>query len=125
VIVAEFDDEMLALVKSAIKPGDEISTLSIKRLNRIAAIERIGVWVETKRSDERGAGPQLVPAWMIITGWNQLRKTGALSQNELLNELNVKRSAFVCALLATFSGVIVRSTRPTVLELSSSYAALN
>jgi hypothetical protein len=31
----------------------------------------------------------------------------------------VKRSAFVCALLAQFPDVVVRSTRPTVLELVS------
>jgi hypothetical protein len=32
---------------------------------------------------------------------------------------NVKRSAFVCALLVPFPDVVVRSTRPTVLELLS------
>jgi Family of unknown function (DUF6884) len=48
-----------------------------------------------------------------------LRQMGELSQNELLNDLNVKRSAFVCALLAQFPDVVVRSTRPTVLELVS------
>ncbi|MGO9733520.1 hypothetical protein [Mycobacterium sp.] len=39
--------------------------------------------------------------------------------HELLHELNVKRSAFVCALLAQFPDVVVRSTRPIILELIS------
>jgi hypothetical protein len=56
---------------------------------------------------------------MIVVAWNHLQKKGELSQNELLNDLNVKRSAFVCALLAQFPDVVVRSTRPTVLELIS------
>ena len=71
------------------------------------------------RSDERGSGPQTVPAWMIAVAWNRLRQKGELSQNELLNDLNVKRSAFVVALFAQFPDVVVRSTRPTVLELVS------
>jgi hypothetical protein len=41
-----------------------------------------------------------------------------LSQNELLNDLNVKRSAFVCALLAQFPDVVVESLQPTVLKFS-------
>ncbi len=100
-------------------PGDEIATLSNKRPNRIVSIEPSGIEVETLRSDRLGSGPQVVPAWMIITAWNHLRQRGALSHSELLNDLNVKRSAFVCALLARFPDVIVRSTRPMVLGLIS------
>jgi hypothetical protein len=37
---------------------------------------------------------------MIVVAWHHLRQNGELSQNELLNNLNVKRSVFVCALLA-------------------------
>jgi hypothetical protein len=113
---AEFDDELLERVQSVVEPGDEISTVSNKRPNRIVAIDRLGVSVETLRSDRRGSGPQLVPAWMIVAAWKRLKQKGELSQNELLNELNVKRSAFVVALLAQFPDVVVRSTRPTVLE---------
>ena len=47
-----------------------------------------------------GLHPQIVPAWMIVAAWEHLRQNGALTHQELLNELNVKRSAFVCALLA-------------------------
>lgn len=44
-------------------------------------------------------------------------RQGELAQQDLLNELNVKRSAFVCALLAKLPEVRIRSTKPTILEL--------
>ena len=115
----ELDDELFDRVRSAIKSGDEISTLSNKRPNRVISVDRSGVSVETLRSDRLGTGPQVVPAWMIVAAWEHLRERGELTHRELLNELNVKRSAFVCALLAQFPGVVVRSTRPIVLELVS------
>ena len=115
----ELDDELFELVRASIKPGDEIATLTDERPNRVVSIDRTGIGVETLRSDRRGSGPQTVPAWMIVVAWNRLREKGELSQNELLNDLKVKRSAFVCALLAQFPDVVVRSTRPTILELNS------
>jgi hypothetical protein len=115
----ELDDELFSRVLSVVESGDEITTLSNKRPNRIASIDRSGVSVETLRSDRRGTGPQIVPAWMIVAAWEHLRQNGELTHQELLNELNVKRSAFVCALLARFPDVVVRSTRPIVLELIS------
>ena len=69
------------------------------------------------RSKSRGSGPQLVPAWMIVTAWQHLQKVGVLSHSELLEDLKVKRSAFVIALLAQFSDVVIRSTLPIVVEL--------
>lgn len=114
---ADFDDELFKLVSEVVGPGTVILTLSTKNLNRITAVDRKGVWVETERSMSLGSGPQLVPAWMIAAAWDRLGDKGELSQQELLNELNVKRSAFVCALVAKFPEVHIRSTRPTVLEL--------
>lgn len=98
--------------------GDEIETLGIKRVNRIAAVDPSGVYVETTRSQERGSGPQRVPAWMIASAWDHLQRHSELSQVTLLNHLNVKRSAFVCALMALFPDVVVRSTQPVVLALT-------
>jgi hypothetical protein len=112
----ELDDDLYGRITSVVEAGSEIPTLSIKRPNWISSLDRGGVWVETERSRARGAGPQLVPAWMIVTAWKRLRENGNLSQVELLNQLNVKRSAFVCALLAQFHDVDVRQHRPTVLE---------
>jgi hypothetical protein len=115
--VTELDDDLLERILSAVQPGDEILTLSSKRPNVIAAVDREGIWVETLRSQSRGSGPQLVPAWMIVKAWQHLRKAGALTHTELLEDLNVKRSAFVIALLAQFPEVVVKSTEPIVIEL--------
>jgi hypothetical protein len=114
---APFDDDLFDQVSEVVGPRTVILTLTIKRLNRIIDVDREGVLVETERSLSRASGPQRVPAWMIAAAWNRLCDKGELSQLELLNELNVKRSAFVCALVAKFPGVVIRSTRPTVLEL--------
>ena len=119
---AEFDEALFQKVTQVVGPGTAILTLSTKNLNRVTAVDRKGVWVETERSMRLGAGPQLVPAWMIAAAWDRLRDKGELSQQELLNELNVKRSAFVCALVAKFPEVHIRSTRPTVLELQKEMA---
>lgn len=116
---AEFDDDLFARVTDVAGPGTAILTLSTKNLNRISSVTRKGVFVETERSMKLGTGPQLVPAWMIAAAWEWLCDKGELSQQELLNELNVKRSAFVCALVAKFPEVHIRSTRPTVLELET------
>lgn len=116
-IVTELDDELLERILAVVQPGDEILTLSSKRPNVIAAVDREGIWVETLRSQRLGSGPQLVPAWMIIKAWQHLRKAGALTHTELLEDLNVKRSAFVIALLAQFPEVVVKSTEPIVIEL--------
>ncbi|MGE2736074.1 hypothetical protein [Mycolicibacterium vaccae] len=114
---AEFEDDLFDRVSAVAGPGTAILTLSTKNLNRITSVTREGVLVETERSMSLGTGPQLVPAWMIAVVWERLLDKGELSQQELLNELNVKRSAFVCALVAKFPEVHIRSTRPTVLEL--------
>lgn len=97
--------------------GNEIETIANKQINRIAAVDWQVVDVGTARSERLGTGPQHVPAWMIVRAWEHLRRTGELSQPYLLNELNVKRSAFVRALLALFPDVVVRSHRPVVPEL--------
>jgi len=89
----ELDDELFDRVRSVVKSGDEIPTLSNKRPNRIVSIARSGVSVETLRSDCLGTGPQIVPAWMSVAAWEHLRRNGELTHQELLNELNVKGSA--------------------------------
>lgn len=113
----EFDDELFDIVTDVVQAGTVILTLSTKKLNRIIDVTRAGVWVETERSLRLESGPQLVPAWMIAAAWERLQDRGELSQRELLNDLNVKRSAFVCSLVAKFPEVHIRSTHPTVLEL--------
>lgn len=103
----EFDDDLFRRINSVIAVGDEIATLSIKRPNWIAGVERAGIRVETEDSRRKGTGPQLVPAWMIVAAWEHLNRNRTLSQVELRDDLNVKRSAFVCALIAQFPDVVV------------------
>lgn len=53
-----------------------------------------------------------------MAAWNRLKTMGELSHDDLLNKLNVKRSAFVMTLLAQFPDVVVRSTYPTVIAMA-------
>lgn len=94
-----------------------IATLGISRPNRIVSIAPDGILVETDRSAALGTGPQLVPAWMVQTAWDHLRSAGTLTNAHLLNVLNVKRSAFVCALLAQLPEVTVQRIRPITLVM--------
>lgn len=55
---------------------------------------------------------------MISVAIRHLHTYGVLSQQQLLNELNGKRSAFVCALLALLPGVEVASIRPIQVRLA-------
>ena len=80
-----------------------------------------GVWVETERSRALGRPAQLVEAWIIQLAWEWLSTHGTLTNRHLLAEdgLNVKRSSFVCALLARLPGVQVATTRPIALALAA------
>ena len=111
-----FDDELFGLITQAVCPGQVIKTLGKARPNRIVSIDREGLRVETDKSVREGRGPQLVPAWMVISAWHRLLNKGRLSPAEVLNDLNVKRSAFVCALLAHFPGVDVAQDGNIVLR---------
>lgn len=114
----KFDDDLLRRVEAAVQPGAVIVTLGISRPNRVVSVAPDGILVETERSAARGTGPQLVPAWMVQTAWDHLRSAGTLTQDYLMNVLNVKRSAFVCALLAQLPDVDVQRTRPITLVMS-------
>ncbi len=46
-----------------------------------------------------------------------MQKAGVLSNTELLDDLKVKRSSLVIALLAQFPDVVVRSSEPVVVQL--------
>jgi hypothetical protein len=74
----------------------------------------------TEQTKARGRGPQLVPAWMVQPAWDYLQMHGRMSNRYLLanDGLNVKRSSFVCALLAQLPQIEVASTRPITLRLS-------
>jgi len=69
--------------------------------------------VETGR-----AAAQLVPPWMLNLAWEALRARGRLTNRELLQELSVHRSSFVCAVLARLPRTEVERTPEIVLRYS-------
>jgi hypothetical protein len=115
----ELTPHLLEALRAAIPTDTVIVTLANQRPNRVVAIEPRGVTIETERSAKLGREPELVPAWMIQTAWDQLQRRGELSNSELVSSagLNVKRSSAVCALLAQFAEVTVVSRRPIVLRV--------
>ena len=92
---------------------DTVFTISDGKPNRITEVVADGVYVDTDRS----ATPQLVPAWMLTVAWEHLSAHGELTNRFLLADdgLNVKRSSFVCALLAALPEVEVVGRRPVRL----------
>lgn len=113
----EFSEELLAQLRGVVEPGSVVQTLTHGRPVHVVAIEPGGVTVETQRTRNAGSGPRRVPAWMIQAAWDKLVESGQLSNRELLasDDLNVKRSSVVCALLALLPGVEVARVRPIVL----------
>jgi hypothetical protein len=114
------DPALLRRITDAVVVGSEISTLGPDpKPNWIADITPDGVWVETLSSRAKGRRPQLIEAWMIQVAWDYLAAHGSLTNRFLLDKdgLNVKRSSFVCALLARLSDVAVASTKPITLTL--------
>ncbi len=117
------DPDLLRLLRQLASTTPVVTTISSRRPNRISGVGPDGVWIETERSDEKGAGPQHVPAWMIQIAWDHLRREGELTNAYLLaaDGLNVKRSSAVCALLAGLPGVSVASSRPIRLRFSDTH----
>jgi hypothetical protein len=114
------DPTLLSEIERALSGNPEVLTLGTRpQPNWVREITPDGVWVETKRSRAAGRPAQLVEAWMIQSAWEYLQAHGTLTNRFLLSSdgLNVKRSSFVCALLARLPDVSVRSTRPITLAL--------
>lgn len=115
------DPGLLERIRAVAAADPVVTTLSERRPNRIVEITDEGVWVQTQRSLARG-GPELVDAWMIQVAWDYLTAHGRLTNRHLLAQdgLNVKRSSFVCALLARFPDVVIVGHRPIELALAGS-----
>jgi hypothetical protein len=113
------DADLLARLRAAVPVPERIATLGDARPNWVRDITPDGVWVETERSRAAGRPAQLVEAWMIQIAWDWLAAHGTLTNRHLLatDGLNVKRSSFVCALLACLPEVAVRGRRPIELAL--------
>jgi len=111
---------LLREIEAALATNKEVMTLGERpQPNWVRDITPDGVWVETQRSRAAARPAQLVEAWMIQSAWDYLQAHGVLTNRFLLatDGLNVKRSSFVCSLLARLPGVRVVSTRPITLAL--------
>jgi HKD family nuclease len=99
------DPALFHLVQRAVEEDPVFLTLGREpKRNVVKRVEPPGLYVETGRSRATGAGPQLVPSWMVALAWDYLRSHGTLTNRYLLDVLHVHRSAFVCALLARLPG---------------------
>ncbi|MBY5162063.1 phospholipase D family protein [Salsipaludibacter albus] len=117
--------ELWALLRAALRPESVVHTVSSRKPNRIAQLNRAGLWVETERSRRLGREPELVEPWMLDVAWAALVADGELSNTRLLNDLRVHRSSFVCAVLSELPGVEVASRRPIRLVLDTAVSRTN
>lgn len=85
----------------------------------MATYSPAGLWVETERSAAQERGPQLVSPRMLNLAWDVLRARGRLTNREMLGELRIHRSSFVCAVLSRLPGVTVTRSRPIELAYSA------
>jgi hypothetical protein len=110
---------LLSAIRAAVAIDNLFPTVRDGRPNRVHDVTPDGVWVETLESRRKGRPPQLVDAWMIQVAWDRLEACGSLTQRFLVADdgLNMKRSSFVCALLARLPGVEIVSRRPIELAL--------
>ncbi len=104
-----FEPELLALLRNEVARDPQFLTLTRGNPNRVTEVTPYGIYIETDASRAKGRPPQEVPSWMFELAWETLRSRGMLTQQQVLNELNIKRSAAVCAILARLPGVNVVS----------------
>jgi hypothetical protein len=111
------EPDLLAMLAQVARENPRVYTLGPSPAeNRVSDVTASGVWVETARSRTREAGAQLVPPRMLNLAWDTLRTRGRLSNREMLDELRIHRSSFVCAVLARLPGVTVEPGRSIVLR---------
>lgn len=114
------EPELLAMLAAVARDNPRVYTLgSAAAENVVADVTASGLWVKTARSRERSTGAQLVPPRMLNLAWDTLRARGRLSKREMLEELRIHRSSFVCAVLARLPGVTVDPGRTIVLRYSN------
>ena len=111
-----FEPGLLALLQAEVTRNPLFLTLTRGNPNRVTEVTPHGIYVETEASRAKGNPAQEVPSWMFELAWETLRSRGLLTQQEVLHDLNIKRSAAVCAILARLAGVqVVRDGRRTAL----------
>jgi len=108
---------LLAQLQREVERRPLFLTLSHGKPNRVVELNPHGLYIETDASTAKGNPPQLVPSWMFELAYETLRARGRLTQQEVLNTLNIKRSAAVCAVLARLDEVVAtKEGRSTVLR---------
>lgn len=113
------ESELYDAIRSEVARDPSFRTLgNAPKSNIVREVTPFGLYVETDRTRAQHQPPQLVPAWMIELAYSYLIEHGALSNAYLIanDGLNVKRSSFVCALLARLPGIRVRTGGPITLE---------
>ena len=111
-----FHPLLLAQLQRQVELNPLFLTLSHRKPNRVVEVIPEGLYVETNDSRAKGNPPQLVPSWMFELAYETLRARGRVTQQEVLNELNIKRSAAVCAILARLEHVTaLKAGRQTTL----------
>lgn len=112
-----FHPLLLAQLQREVERNPLFLTLSYQKPNRVVEVNPEGLYVETDASKRKGSRPQLVPSWMFELAYETLRARGTITQQEVLNTLNIKRSAAVCAILARLESVsaVKVGTRTTLL----------
>jgi hypothetical protein len=103
-----FGPELYRLILAAVEAtGGVFTTIARDKPNHVTEVTTTGLYVVTDASAAKATPAQFVPAWMIEIAWDYLRVHGRLTNRFLLDTdgLNVKRSSFVCALLAKLPGV--------------------
>lgn len=113
---AAFVPELWALLEEHLHAGMKVLTLAQQKPNTIVEIGPTGLVLQTERSISLGSAGETVPAWMFNTAWERLTSRGSISRDELLRELNVKRSSAVLAVLATLP-VVAHGGRSMHLRL--------
>lgn len=108
--------DLFERLTKVVHSGDVVYTLAQRRPNTITDVSREGVYVETDRSRTASSGPQLVPGWMFNYAWQELQRTGRLTNEQLI--ALAKRSSAVCAILARLPEVEVTSTQPITLTIA-------
>jgi hypothetical protein len=111
-VAATLDDDLHALLRRALTPGDVVPTISRGAPNTIGDVRDDGVEVLTTRS---APSFSLVPAWMLNAAWRILKKRGTVTSDDIRG---VRRSSAVFAMLARLPGVEVSSSSPIVLSIS-------
>ncbi|MDQ3034813.1 MAG: phospholipase D family protein [Myxococcota bacterium] len=112
----EIEPELLVALAAVASANPVVYTLGTSpKENRIAEVTPSGIWVETERSRERETGAQVVAPRMLNLAWDVLRARGKLTNREMLDELRIHRSSFVCAILGQLPDVTVTSKSPIEL----------